>query len=379
MTLKPPETWPRLLAQQRTLRVIALAHEPTVLSQVAPQAHAFEPRLVETPIELEAVRVSANERGGIWFRFFNSCDLRCAYCDEPSLPADPVNATLALGTLAQLHRQGFDRITLSGGEPTLLRKLPEFVAQLRQVGFSWISVATNGHGLQRADFAQALCDAGISELYVSVHGADAQAASATTGRAGYWEGLERALVNVRAVSGGRLHLGLNHVVTTHSVGKLHGLAELACRHGARSLQLSLMEEYVAAKDAVPLIPRLADFSGELALVRDRLAEAGIELTLEGIPPCHLIGLERHYLDLRRSRSTQARVVYQSQAGMDTVQFSRGASRDIEKVFSDACAPCLYRTHCCGVHHSYLATHGAHDLRPVTRVPALHRQPSESPS
>lgn len=372
------KTWPLALLGARRLRVISVTHAQTTLDPDAPDAGAgFQPRLTHLPISLEEVTASPEERGGIWFRFFNSCNLRCSYCDEPTLPAHPVNAELALATLAQLRRQGFDHITLSGGEPTLLRQLPRFVEQLRAAGFSWISVATNGHALRDPAFVQALVDTGVKELYMSVHGADADAATGTTGKQGYWEALETALANVQAIAGAGVHLGLNHVITTLSVGKLATLAQLACRYGARSLQLSLMEQYVPDHPSTVLMPRLADFSGELPQVRDRLQEAGIAFSLEGIPPCHLLGLEMHYLDFRRSRTSHARVVYQSDGDTDVVQLTRGASRDMEKVFSPRCDTCLYRSHCCGVHHSYMSTHGADDLIPVGHAQIAMRQEQRS--
>lgn len=367
-------TWPLALLGARRLRVVSVTHAQTTLdAEPASNSAAFRPRLTQVPIALEDVTASPEERGGIWFRFFNSCNLRCSYCDEPTLPADPVNAELALATLGQLRRQGFDHITLSGGEPTLLRQLPRFVRQLRNAGFAWISVATNGYALREPAFAEALVDAGVRELYVSVHGADAEAAATTTGKPAYWETLETALANVQSIAGPRIHLGLNHVITTLSIGKLADLAQLARRYGARSLQLSLMEQYVPGHASTALMPRLSDFTGELPGVRDLLQEAGISFSVESIPPCHLLGLESHYLDFRRSRTSHARVVYQSDGEADVVQLTRGASRDMEKVFSSRCDACLYRSHCCGIHHSYMSTHGAGDLMPVGHAQIARRQ------
>ncbi len=368
------KTWPLALLGARRLHVVSVTHAQTTLDPDTSGGGAdFLPKLTQIPITLENVVAATEERGGIWFRFFNSCNLRCGYCDEPTLPANPVNAELALSTLAQLRQQGFDHITLSGGEPTLLRQLPKFVEQLRDAGFSWISVATNGYALHQPEFVHALVDAGVTELYISIHGADHHAAAMTTGKDAYRDTLETALANVQSIAGQKIHLGLNHVITKLSIGKLADIAHLACRYGARSLQLSLMEQYVPDHPSTAMMPRLSDFSGELPRVRDLLSAAGISFSLEGIPPCHLLGLEIHYLDFRRSRTSNARVVYQSDGEADVVQFTRGASRDMEKVFSSRCTSCLYRSHCCGVHHSYMNTHGADDLIPVGHEQIARRQ------
>ncbi len=79
--------------------------------------------------------------------FYGGCNLRCPYCHNASLVETshlyPDLPTVDI--LAQLKtRQGFiDGVVISGGEPTLDPDLPEFLAQIKQLGLQ-VKLDTNG-------------------------------------------------------------------------------------------------------------------------------------------------------------------------------------------------------------------------------------------
>ncbi len=79
--------------------------------------------------------------------FLAGCNLRCHAChnhrlvlDPDSVPDYPLDALLA-------HLRGrkkwIERVTVTGGEPTLQRKLPEFLRVIKSIGMS-IKLDTNG-------------------------------------------------------------------------------------------------------------------------------------------------------------------------------------------------------------------------------------------
>ncbi|WP_374487402.1 radical SAM protein [Zoogloea sp.] len=379
-----PRPWARLFVHAQPLQVLELRHHIPDAAQVGSTGAAVRAGSMQLhPARLEDLQAEPGSRAGIWFRFFNSCNLRCQYCNEPAKPANPIHIPRALDTLGQLARQGFERITLSGGEPTLVPGLAEFIAALRERGFKWISLATNGYRLAEAGGEQGWkrgwekALAGLDEIYLSLHGLDAASGAAITGQADYWARMETLLAALRPHAQ-RLHLGLNHPITTHTAALLERLPALVAASGARSLQLSLMEQYEdedsgpAAARAAALIPALPSFSPALPGLHQALQAQGCALTLEGIPPCHLAGVESCYLDYRRARSHMLRVIYDNGGEADQIQFSRGSSREVGKVYASACGECAYRSHCCGIYHSYLKRHGEADLRPVSPTEAAAR-------
>jgi GTP 3',8-cyclase len=63
------------------------------------------------------------------------------------------------------HALGVTRVRITGGEPLVRRGLESFVAMLAKVGFSDLSMTTNGIGLARR--AQQLADAGLHRVNIS--------------------------------------------------------------------------------------------------------------------------------------------------------------------------------------------------------------------
>ena len=71
---------------------------------------------------------------------FAGCNLRCPWCDTDIRP----RFTLELDELVS-EIKGFraKSVVLTGGEPTIVKGMPELVAALKQEGY-WIAVETNG-------------------------------------------------------------------------------------------------------------------------------------------------------------------------------------------------------------------------------------------
>src|SRR5947209_14778236 len=99
------------------------------------------------------------------------CNLRCTYC----MPEEVVfldrserlsfeEITRFVGVAAPL---GIDKVRLTGGEPLMRRELPRLVRMLSEVeGIRDIGLTTNG--ILLADQAQALADAGLRRINVSL-------------------------------------------------------------------------------------------------------------------------------------------------------------------------------------------------------------------
>lgn len=78
--------------------------------------------------------------------FFQGCNLRCPWCYNWELvkgtPDDLVNLDEALAVIAK-RRRILGGVVLSGGEPTLVRELPEILAEIKTLGLP-VKLDTNG-------------------------------------------------------------------------------------------------------------------------------------------------------------------------------------------------------------------------------------------
>jgi GTP 3',8-cyclase len=112
-------------------------------------------------------RVVTNMRISITDR----CNFRCVYCMPEEMAfydrAEILTYEEIIRVAGVLARTGVDKIRLTGGEPTVRRDLPVLIRGLLQVeGLRDLSMTTNGARLE--ELAQALYDAGLRRLNVSL-------------------------------------------------------------------------------------------------------------------------------------------------------------------------------------------------------------------
>jgi cyclic pyranopterin phosphate synthase len=98
------------------------------------------------------------------------CNLRCAYCmpedGVPWLPRSEILTFEEIERIAAVARGlGVVSVRLTGGEPLVRAGITDLVARIGRIGFSDLSMTTNGTGLAR--LAPALVAAGLQRVNIS--------------------------------------------------------------------------------------------------------------------------------------------------------------------------------------------------------------------
>jgi len=166
-----------------------------------------------------------------------ACNFRCPYC----MPADRIADDHGLDAASRLSfdqietlvrgfaKLGVRKLRLTGGEPLLRKRLPELVARLAAIdGIEDLALTTNGSLL--AAHAQALRDAGLRRITVSLDTLDAETFRALSGGRGE---LRDVLAGIEAAhAAGFAPIKLNCVVQrgVNDAG-IETLAEFAREHG----------------------------------------------------------------------------------------------------------------------------------------------------
>jgi len=125
------------------------------------------------------------------------CNLRCTYCMPEEVVFLDRSALLTFEEMTHFVRVaaplGIDKIRLTGGEPLMRRDLPRLVEMIAKIsGVKDVGLTTNG--LLLADQAQALYDAGLRRINISLDTLDPQRFREVTRR----DGLDRVLDGIFA-------------------------------------------------------------------------------------------------------------------------------------------------------------------------------------
>ncbi|MCP4139894.1 MAG: GTP 3',8-cyclase MoaA [Chloroflexi bacterium] len=142
------------------------------------------------------------------------CNLRCLYCMPEDMTFRP-NAELMqddeILTLTRLFATlGFDKIRLTGGEPTIRKNVVDIVRGISEIeGIRSVSMTTNG--LLLSKLAQPLANAGLERVNISIDTLDADKFKRLT----RWGKVEEAIEGIKAAEkAGLTPIKLNAVVVT---------------------------------------------------------------------------------------------------------------------------------------------------------------------
>jgi len=133
----------------------------------------------------------------------NRCNMRCPICFANAgisgylYEPDYEQIVKQLQALRDLRPIPCSAIQFTGGEPTIHPDFLRIVSTARDMGFSYIQIATNGITLADGDFARKCADAGLHTLYLQFDGVGPEAYRDTRNFPGVWAKKLAAVENCR--------------------------------------------------------------------------------------------------------------------------------------------------------------------------------------
>ncbi len=284
------------------------------------------------------------------------CNNHCSFCH--TLEVRHLDDT-AEGVHAKIERAadlGHRTVVLSGGEPTARPELVRWArhAHLRGLGFGLV---TNGRMLGYTELVDRLQALGLSYIYMSLHGGNADVHDALVGARAF----EQGLAAVRNLSGRSLDLTVNCVVTTQNLHGLRDLVDLLLPFDDVVLKFSMVHPKGGAdRRFEALIPRVTDVAEAVAdAIRfGQERSSGLGFAHDGIPLCLLPGLEGLYDDLKTHGFAVMTEVFEP----DFYPVDDG-----DNVQTPRCDGCALRGPCVGLYRKYAEAWGDEELRPVPGV------------
>lgn len=275
------------------------------------------------------------------------CNEKCDWCWVPhERPDIPLPAILA--EARRIHRLGTRYATLSGGEPTLRRDIPEILARLREMGFTRLGLQTNAVRCAKEGYVQALVAAGLDEAFVSLHGSRPEIADAVTELPG---GHGKTVAGLHALLKEGVDIRINLVIDGRNAEDLPEFVAFCHREfgGYEApcvLIFSFAHPISSRSERGHMVP-FSQAAPHLRRALDRCLELGMPFAgLEaqcGVPPCILGGEWQYYP--RRSGE-------------------QGQSHDRDFMFLEGCADCAGRPYCQGIRKGYAESFGTEEFTPL---------------
>ena len=297
-----------------------------------------------------------------------ACQAKCAFCYNPPITDELLRRELsfeqAASSLYAAAKGGAKRLNMHGGEVTLREDLGKIVRLARKVGFTQVTLVTNGVKLGDARYAKSLITAGVTHVRMSLHAPDAATHDAIVVIPG---ALERALKGVAHLRRLDIPVGLNFVLVRANAAKLPAF-----------LRRFVVEEKF--DDVIVYFPHergmMALNAKEIGLTYEQvrrpllesaalLDEAGklASLLIANLPPCAAPELADLLLDWERDPGEDSSMVGPEGRATDIK-----AMKDAQKLSMPACRACALKDRCRGVEGEYLKRFGDGEFRALAAVP-----------
>ena len=292
------------------------------------------------------------------FRLGEQCNNDCPMCSNSGRKeAFFINTPELVNRADWLAEQGFRRVVLTGGEPTIHPGFWDVVARLGERRIVW-DINTHGRTFADTEFAERSRNEGLDRAIVSLHSQDVATSCLISG---IKEGAHHETVaGIRNLCHVGVDVMINCVITKQNAAELESFVDYCVEAFGAGIEIKFAFPSTSGKggqwDGIQLQYRQVE--EELRRARARGRTLGIKIHAESVPPCVLgdpaaknlsrsgFG-ETHYLE-----DINGRDIY--------------SIRHIEASFTGYPAPCrscsVLKT-CPGISVAYLEHYGWEEFQP----------------
>ena len=341
-------------------------------------------------------------RRGVTYPTF-ACNVKCCFCyyykEENREQRSLEEMKREMDEFRNRYR--LDYVDITGGEPTVYKRLPELVAYCRSIGLL-PTVITNG---QKSEMYADLIDAGLEDLLISIHGYREDCDRALN-REGAFDRIKKTIEIIKAKKFG---FRTNTTLLNFNYKNLPKLAEEFITMGPRISNFIAFNPHEGTEWSkegdVDFQPKHSDVAPYLKEAIDRLMAAGIWVNVRYFPLCMLKGYEQHVcnfhqwqwdpyewdysqgykLDQKEMKKIKHRAEHENVYGTfreERMKLWITKHRACGKnVFFEQCRNCANKAICDGVYPQYATRFGSGEFVPVEgeliRDPLYYRKKNQA--
>lgn len=274
------------------------------------------------------------------------CNLACDYCTiTPAMRARALPSARVLHELRRGRGDGYDALSLTGGEPTIRPDLLGLVKAARRLGYGDVKLQTNGLLLAVPGNLTRLVDAGVSRVHLSIHTHREHRYDALVRRDGSYALMVQGL---DAVVASGVPLVVEVILKEDTYRDLGEALRWLYERGVRAADLWFVSLTDGNARNSTSMPRMTDVVPEMARAFAFARDHGMQVRSLHVPRCLLGDDYGHAHDPGAAR---VRVV------TPEATFELRHSRLTGQLHVPACAGCPWESLCPGVREDYLQRYG----------------------
>jgi MoaA/NifB/PqqE/SkfB family radical SAM enzyme len=291
-----------------------------------------------------------------------SCNNRCRFCiyAHKKTIADKTTQQL-FKEMSAAREQGGEHLVFVGGEPFIRGDIIDLIKEAKNLGFKNIIAATNGRMFAYKGFAKKVVDAGLTELYFSIHGHNARLHDSLTRVKGSFDQALLGLHHVRRAGLG--NLGTHTTIVKPNYRHLPQIGRFLYGLGIKSADFVFVDPnyggaYENFDELVPCLSEVVPYVKKaLDFVQGKLID---HWAVRYIPVCLLKGYDHYVSDIKDLKK-----VHTEHIGPDFIDLHvEKTRRESWRMKSERCSPCQHFYDCEGIWKEYERRLGDTELESV---------------
>lgn len=315
-----------------------------------------------------------------FFSLLWDCNEDCLFCAKGKVP-EGVKPRFSLAEcraiLKKKRLEGFDAVSLDGGEPTLLGWLPDVIRAAADLGYSQVQLLTNAVALANPAKVSALKRAlgpsgGRPEFGVSVslHSHERAVSEALTRSRGTFVRTVKGIKNL--VSAG-IRTNVYHLITELNYRRLPAFADFAAGElaGIGGVTFSYIYPVSHNMDKLFIYPRLSKVALHFKRAVEKLRAKNLNAALSPcgiVPVCLMRGCETLFTNTVIKNDVVSETRDTAKAG--AFPFFLEIFNAQNKTKPESCSACALTPVCGGLWKFYAERYGTGELLPLSQKDLL---------
>lgn len=289
------------------------------------------------------------------------CNLACDYCTiTPAMRLRALPPERVVAELRRGRRDGYDALSLTGGEPTIRRDLLGLLRAARALGYCDVKLQTNGLLLAVPGNLARLLAAGVTRVHLSIHTHRSDRYDAMVRREGSYASM---VAGLDAVVASGVPLVVEVILDEDTYRELPDALAWLHDRGVRAADLWFVSLTDGNAANVASMPRMTEVTPVMARAFAFARAHGMQVRSLHVPRCLLGDDHPHAHDPGAAR---VRVV------TPEATFELRHSRLTGQLHVPACEGCPWQTQCPGVREDYLQRYGDAEIAAARGQQATRR-------